>query len=271
MLDHLVEVVRAEKVDVVVVAGDVYDRALPGVDVVALLDDALARLAGTGAVVVLTSGNHDSPRRLGFAARLLERSRVHVRTDPGALRRPGAPRGPARAGRDLSPPLSRAGPRRDGARAGSRGRPRGGPHRRGGRRPHGPGRPRAGDPLRARGPRLRRGRPEQRQRARHQRRRDRRRAGRPLRRRRLRGPGPPARPPATRGRRAVLRLAARVLVLRARAREGLLAGGARSRGPGTGGRRRRAGPPPAGRPARATRGAARRPGARERRRPPGVR
>jgi DNA repair protein SbcD/Mre11 len=82
VLDHLVEVVRAECVDVVLVAGDVYDRALPGVDVVALLDDALARLAGTGATVVLTSGNHDSPRRLGFAARLLERSRVHVRTDP---------------------------------------------------------------------------------------------------------------------------------------------------------------------------------------------
>ena len=81
-LDHLVEVVRAEAVDVVVVAGDVYDRALPGVDVVALLDDALARLAGTGATVVLTSGNHDSPRRLGFAARLLEGARVHVRTDP---------------------------------------------------------------------------------------------------------------------------------------------------------------------------------------------
>jgi exonuclease SbcD len=82
VLDHLVEVVRDERVDVVLVAGDVYDRALPGVDVVALLDDALARLAGTGATVVLTSGNHDSPRRLGFAARLLERSRVHVRTDP---------------------------------------------------------------------------------------------------------------------------------------------------------------------------------------------
>jgi DNA repair protein SbcD/Mre11 len=82
MLDHLVEVVRAERVDVILVAGDVYDRALPGVDVVALLDDALARLAGTGATVVLTSGNHDSPRRLGFAARLLERSRVHVRTEP---------------------------------------------------------------------------------------------------------------------------------------------------------------------------------------------
>ena len=38
--------------------------------------------AGTGAAVVLSSGNHDSPRRLGFGARLLERARVHVRTDP---------------------------------------------------------------------------------------------------------------------------------------------------------------------------------------------
>jgi exonuclease SbcD len=82
-VDHLVETVRSERVDVVLVAGDVYDRALPGVDVVALLDEALARLTGTGATVVLSSGNHDSPRRLGFAARLLERAGVHVRTDPG--------------------------------------------------------------------------------------------------------------------------------------------------------------------------------------------
>jgi exonuclease SbcD len=88
VLDHLVEVVRGEAVDAVVVAGDVYDRALPGVDVVALLDDALARLAATGAAVVLASGNHDSARRLGFAARLLERSHVHVRTDPARCGEP---------------------------------------------------------------------------------------------------------------------------------------------------------------------------------------
>src|SRR3954467_15029092 len=88
VIDHLVEVVRSEQVDAVVVAGDVYDRALPGVEVVALLDEALARLAATGAAIVLSSGNHDSPRRLGFAARLLERSGVHVRTDPA---RCGAP------------------------------------------------------------------------------------------------------------------------------------------------------------------------------------
>jgi DNA repair protein SbcD/Mre11 len=87
-LDHLVEVVRSERVDVVVVAGDVYDRALPGVDSVQLLDDALHRLTEAGAGVVVSSGNHDSPRRLGFGSRLMTKSGVHVRTDPARVGEP---------------------------------------------------------------------------------------------------------------------------------------------------------------------------------------
>jgi exonuclease SbcD len=79
-VDQLVTFVRNESVDVVLIAGDVYDRALPGVDVVGLLDDALVRITGAGAQVVLTSGNHDSAIRLGFASRLLERGGVHLRT-----------------------------------------------------------------------------------------------------------------------------------------------------------------------------------------------
>lgn len=79
-IDQLVTFVREESIDVVLIAGDVYDRALPGVDVVGLLDDALVRLTGAGAEVVLTSGNHDSAIRLGFASRLLERGGVHLRT-----------------------------------------------------------------------------------------------------------------------------------------------------------------------------------------------
>ncbi|OLT47133.1 exonuclease SbcCD subunit D [Cellulosimicrobium sp. CUA-896] len=77
-LDHLVELARAERVDAVVVAGDVYDRAIPPVEAVALLSDALARLA-EHAHVVVTPGNHDSAIRLGFAERLL-RPGVHLRT-----------------------------------------------------------------------------------------------------------------------------------------------------------------------------------------------
>ncbi|QYF89816.1 exonuclease SbcCD subunit D [Arthrobacter sp. PAMC25284] len=87
-VDQLVSFVRDESVDVVLIAGDVYDRALPGVDVVSLLDDALVRLTGTGAQVVLTSGNHDSAIRLGFASRLLERGGVHLRTRLAELEQP---------------------------------------------------------------------------------------------------------------------------------------------------------------------------------------
>lgn len=87
-VDHLVAAVQRESVDVVLIAGDVYDRALPGVDVVHLLDDALVRLTAAGAKVVLTSGNHDSAIRLGFASRLLERGGVHLRTRVEDLHQP---------------------------------------------------------------------------------------------------------------------------------------------------------------------------------------
>ena len=56
---------RREAVDLVLVSGDVYDRALPPVDAVELAGDALARLAATGVRTVVTSGNHDSAIRLG--------------------------------------------------------------------------------------------------------------------------------------------------------------------------------------------------------------
>jgi exonuclease SbcD len=87
-LDHLVSVVRAEKVEVVLVAGDVYDRAVPPVDAVELCEDALLRLHATGARIVLISGNHDSARRLGFGSGLLDQAGVHLRTRIGALARP---------------------------------------------------------------------------------------------------------------------------------------------------------------------------------------
>jgi len=87
-LDHLVATVRAEKVDAVLVAGDVYDRAVPPVDAVELCADALNRLRDAGAKIVLISGNHDSARRLGFGSGLLEVAGVHVRTRPSALARP---------------------------------------------------------------------------------------------------------------------------------------------------------------------------------------
>jgi exonuclease SbcD len=80
-LDHLVATVRAEAVDAVLVAGDVYDRAIPGLGAVELFDRVLRELAGLGVPVVLIAGNHDSARRLGIAARLIEQAGVHLRTE----------------------------------------------------------------------------------------------------------------------------------------------------------------------------------------------
>ena len=79
-IDHLVATVESERVDLVVVSGDVYDRALPPVDAVELADDTFARLAASRAQVVVTSGNHDSHIRLGFNARLADAAGVHLRT-----------------------------------------------------------------------------------------------------------------------------------------------------------------------------------------------
>ncbi|SSC24632.1 Nuclease SbcCD subunit D [Klenkia terrae] len=88
VLSRLADVVRAERVDVVLVAGDVYDRAVPSADATGVLDRVLSRLRAAGATVVLTPGNHDSARRLGFAAGLLAVSGVHVRATTASLDEP---------------------------------------------------------------------------------------------------------------------------------------------------------------------------------------
>ena len=87
IVDHVADVARDQAVDAILVAGDLYDRALPPVDAVRLADDALARLSEICPVVAI-SGNHDSAARLGFGAGLLARAGVHVRTDPAAIARP---------------------------------------------------------------------------------------------------------------------------------------------------------------------------------------
>ncbi|MDR1163729.1 MAG: exonuclease SbcCD subunit D [Candidatus Accumulibacter sp.] len=75
---QILEYVKTENPSVVVVAGDVYDRAVPGVDAVQVFDDFLTSLAGEEVVVLLISGNHDSPERLNYASRLLTDKRLFL-------------------------------------------------------------------------------------------------------------------------------------------------------------------------------------------------
>ncbi len=80
-LGWLAEEVQAREIDLVIVAGDIYDRSLPAEEAVTLLDEGLELLRAAGAEVALISGNHDSARRLGFGARRQARGGVHVFTD----------------------------------------------------------------------------------------------------------------------------------------------------------------------------------------------
>lgn len=87
-IDHLVEAAREHEVDVVLVSGDVYDRAVPPLAAVELFDEALHKLADAGVPTVMISGNHDSARRLGVGAGLIGRAGIHLRTDPAGCGTP---------------------------------------------------------------------------------------------------------------------------------------------------------------------------------------
>jgi exonuclease SbcD len=88
VLGGLADVVTSEGVDVVLVAGDVYDRAVPSADATAVLSRVVARLRRAGATVVLTPGNHDSARRLGTFSELLAVGGLHVRAETARLDEP---------------------------------------------------------------------------------------------------------------------------------------------------------------------------------------
>ena len=68
---QIITYIREERPTAVIIAGDVYDRAVPGVDAVAVFDDFLTELAQEEVTVLLVAGNHDSPERISYASRLL--------------------------------------------------------------------------------------------------------------------------------------------------------------------------------------------------------
>lgn len=73
VLDQLIEAIRAEKPDAVIIAGDLYDRGVPPTDAVELLDRTLKTIvAELGVPVLAIAGNHDSPDRIGFGSALMQ-------------------------------------------------------------------------------------------------------------------------------------------------------------------------------------------------------
>lgn len=78
ILDQIIKIAEEEVVDAVVAAGDIYDKSTPAADYVPVLDDFINKMADKKIPLLMISGNHDSPERLEYASRLMEKSGVYV-------------------------------------------------------------------------------------------------------------------------------------------------------------------------------------------------
>lgn len=78
VLGQVVDMLSRHEADVLLVAGDLYDKAQPSSDAVALVDWFLSSVAGTGVPAVVIPGNHDSAERVAYAGSLLARGGIHM-------------------------------------------------------------------------------------------------------------------------------------------------------------------------------------------------
>ncbi|MDO5695884.1 MAG: exonuclease SbcCD subunit D [Eubacteriales bacterium] len=77
-LDFVLETVAARDVDAVVISGDIYDKATPSMDAVALFERFFNRLKARGTVLLAVTGNHDSRRRLAYCGRILSEHGIYI-------------------------------------------------------------------------------------------------------------------------------------------------------------------------------------------------
>ena len=78
ILNKILEIADTEKPDGVIIAGDVYDKSVPSAEAVQLFDDFLVRLWERGLSVFIISGNHDSPERISFGSKLMNKSGIYL-------------------------------------------------------------------------------------------------------------------------------------------------------------------------------------------------
>ena len=78
ILDQILSIIREKEIDGVLIAGDVYDRAVPSESAMNLLDYFLKSLADQKVKTFMISGNHDSDDRLGYGSRLFESSHIYI-------------------------------------------------------------------------------------------------------------------------------------------------------------------------------------------------
>lgn len=82
VLAQIIDYIKHNAVDAVVLAGDVYDRSVPPTLAIELLDDVVEQICGELCVpLIVIPGNHDGAKRLGFAAKQMKQSGLHIIAD----------------------------------------------------------------------------------------------------------------------------------------------------------------------------------------------
>ncbi|HSI65870.1 MAG TPA: exonuclease subunit SbcD, partial [Planococcus sp. (in: firmicutes)] len=79
IIEQFTKAIEEERPDAVIIAGDLYDRAVPPTEAVNLLDEALAKIVlELKTPVLAVAGNHDSPGRLNFGSRAMKSTGIHI-------------------------------------------------------------------------------------------------------------------------------------------------------------------------------------------------
>ena len=78
ILKEILNIIDEQKVEAVLIAGDIYDKVIPSAEAVRLLDDFLTRIAARELPVFLISGNHDSAERIAFGSRLMSSRQIYL-------------------------------------------------------------------------------------------------------------------------------------------------------------------------------------------------
>ena len=78
ILTKIINIIDQQKPDGVIIAGDVYDKAIPSAEAVEVFDSFLVRLSKRKVKVFVISGNHDSAERIAFGGRLMEKSGIYM-------------------------------------------------------------------------------------------------------------------------------------------------------------------------------------------------
>lgn len=78
ILGKIVELIRNSNVDGVVISGDIYDKSVPPIDAVGIMDEFLSELSALDIFIIIIGGNHDSVARLAFASKILEKNKVFI-------------------------------------------------------------------------------------------------------------------------------------------------------------------------------------------------